>query len=109
MKPKKISTHNIPAKNVARAFRFFHEVFDIPAFEETNEHKYLVLEQERLNFISGEPIEIDLTVKDHFETVQNHLASYYVTVINTADAPKNKMVITIEDFELNKIRIICNK
>lgn len=109
MKPKKISTHSIPVSNPARAFRFFHEVFDVPAFEETNENKYLVLEQERLNFVPGEPIELELTVKDHFETVQNHLASYYVTVLSTEEARLNKMIVTIEDFEKNKIRIICNK
>lgn len=109
MKPKKISTHQIPVSNPARAFRFFHEVFDVPAFEETNEHKYLVLEQERLEFVTGEPTELELTVKDHFETLQNHLASYYVTILGTAEAPKNKMAITIQDFENNKIRIICNK
>lgn len=110
MKPKKISTHDIPVKNKARAFRFFHEVFDIPAREETDMSKHLILAQEPLVFIpEADSITLDLHVKDHFETVKNHLASYYVPVINITDAPNNKVIITINDFENNVIRIFCNK
>lgn len=110
MKPKKISTHNIPVKNKARAFRFFHEVFDIPAREEADTTKYLILTQESLVFTAeSTPITLDLHVKDHLETVKNHLASYYVPVISITDAPNNKVIITVNDFENNTINIFCNK
>lgn len=110
MKPKKISTHTISVVKPARAFRFFHEVFDIPAREEENETKYLVLEQEKLNFVvSDTPITLDLTLKDHFETVKNHLQSYYVNILSVEEASKGKVIITVNDFENNKIRIICKK
>jgi predicted enzyme related to lactoylglutathione lyase len=109
MKPKKISTHQIPVKNAAREFRFFHEVFDVPVVEHEN-FEHLILEQERLVLDdNAEPTEITLTVKDHFEELSNHLASYYVTQVAEPYEEGQKVIFTIKDFEDNTIKIIANK
>lgn len=108
MKPKKISTHDIPAKNKARAFRFYHEVFDIQSSTAPDGTKQLILEQAPLKFTTDNPINLKIHVKDHADSVKNHLASYFVPLIEEPITSNNKVSFKVHDFEGNTLEIVTN-
>ncbi|MCT4396723.1 VOC family protein [Periweissella beninensis] len=108
MKPKKISSHIIPVKNQARAFRFYHEVFDIQIVSTPSLLKQLVLEQAPLEFIDAKPTTLKIHVKDHADSVQNHLTSYFVPLLETPITSKNKVSFKVHDSEENILEIVAN-
>ena len=112
MRVRKFNPMRIPAKNVARAVRFYREVFDLPTEFGENESRHLYFNEQSIVFEESdeEPITVTVTVRDHKETVQNHLINYYVTEAKPAEESPNgqHVIFHLDDFEGNHIEVVAN-
>ncbi|TYC50156.1 lactoylglutathione lyase [Weissella muntiaci] len=113
MRVRKFSPNYIPSKNVARAVRFYREVFDLPTEFGEHEDRHLFFDQEAIVFdeVDAEPITVTVVVRDHQATVENHLINYYVEqVAPISETPDGRHIIFhLDDFEGNHIEVIANK
>lgn len=103
---KKISDHKIPVQNIKRAWRFYHEVFDMPNNKKL--HLTVSVNKKDINFYkSTYPTnkKFSIWVRDDKDDVINHFKSYYVNIINTKE--KNKVII--KDDEGNTIIVFTNQ
>ena len=62
MRVRKFTPLRIPSKNVARAVRFYREVFDLPTEFGENESRYLYFDQQSIVF-EEEPDADPITVQ----------------------------------------------
>ncbi len=114
MRVRKFSPMQIPAQDVARAVRFYREVFDLPTQFGEQEERHLFFHEEPIHFNQTapfEPITVQVVVRDHQEAVENHLINYAVPqVAPMSQAPDGQHVIFhLVDFEGNRIQVIANK
>lgn len=113
MRVRKFSPLTIPVQNVERATRFYREVFDLPTTFGANESRQLSFHDEDIFFDASdeETTTVEVVVRDHQETVENHLLNYYVKQAEpmTVDADGRHVIFHLVDFEGNKINVIANK
>ena len=95
MRVRKFTPLRIPSKNVARAVRFYREVFDLPTEFGENESRHLYFDQQSIVF----------------EEVENHFINYYVTQAKPATESEDgrHIIFHLDDFEGNHIEVIANK
>ncbi|ALI32931.1 lactoylglutathione lyase [Weissella cibaria] len=114
MRVRKFAPLRIPTTNVARAVRFYREVFDLPTEFGENESRHLYFDQQSIVFEEdpeADPIVVQVTVRDHKETVENHFINYYVTQAKPATESEDDrhIIFHLDDFEGNHIEVIANK
>lgn len=113
MRVRKFSPLNIPVQNVERATRFYREVFDLPTTFGANESRQLSFHKEDIFFDAenDDNITVEVVVRDHQETVENHLLNYYVKQAEpmTIDPDGRHVIFHLTDQEGNKINVIANK
>lgn len=113
MRVRKFSPLSIPVKNIERATRFYREVFDLPTTFGANESRQLSFHDEDIFFdLSAEDaLTVEVVVRDHQETVTNHLLNYYVKQSSpmTEDPDGRHVTFYIDDPEGNQIKVIANK
>ena len=113
MRVRKFTPLHIPTTNVARAVRFYREVFDLPTEFGENESRHLYFDQQSIVFAEepdAAPITVQVTVRDHKETVENHLINYFVTQTKqpTMSEDGRHIIFHLDDFEGNHIEVIAN-
>lgn len=114
MRVRKFSPMQIPAQNIARAVRFYREVFDLPTQFGQQEERHLFFHEEPIHFIDQppfEPITVQVVVRDHQTAVENHLINYAVpqaAPMTVADDGQH-VIFHLDDFEGNRIQVIANK
>ncbi|MBS9336687.1 VOC family protein [Fructobacillus papyrifericola] len=108
MKVRKLNHKTIPATDKNRAYRFWRDVFDLPQVGQQDERR-LAVDHEELTFVEG-PVEKDfeLLVRDHESSLQQHLKNNFVPVLEREERFSNKVALTVEDSEGNRIVIEGN-
>lgn len=113
MRVRKFAPLNIPVQNIERATRFYREVFDLPTTFGANESRQLSFHDEDIFFDAenAEHITVEVVVRDHQETVENHLLNYYVKQAEpmTVDPDGRHVIFHLDDPEGNQINVIANK
>ncbi|MFT8949124.1 MAG: VOC family protein [Liquorilactobacillus hordei] len=119
MNIKRIDHLVLPVTNIARAVRFYHEVFDMPIISEDNEKAIMrcghqLLELQLVSSAkNSQNITFCLVASTPLEDVLNHLASYYVPVltgpIEKSGAAGKMTVISVKDYDENIIEIAFYK
>lgn len=113
MRVRKFFPLNIPVQNVERATRFYREVFDLPTTFGANESRQLSFHDEDIFFDidKTDAITVEVVVRDHQETVENHLLNYYVkqAAPMTIDPDGRHVIFHLMDPEGNAIKVIANK
>lgn len=114
MRVRKFSPLRIPANNVPNTVRFYREVFDLPTEFGINEARHLYFDKQSIVFYeepNAEPITVQVIVRDHKETVINHLINYEVTQAKPATESEDgrHIIFHIDDIDGNHIEVIANK
>ena len=114
MRVRKFSPLRIPAKIVPNTVRFYREVFDLPTEFGINESRHLFFDQKAIVFNEdpdADPITVQVVVRDHRESVENHFINYEVKESKPATESDDgrHVIFYLDDIDGNHIEVIANK
>lgn len=116
MNIKGIDSLTLEVADIARAKRFYHEVFDLPIISENTQQVTLRCGHQQLKLTLSKStnkeksINFSIATSTPLPDVLNHLANYYIPIIDTisnTDSTSKKNIIIIQDYDTNTIEIVA--
>ncbi|GAB6093312.1 VOC family protein [Furfurilactobacillus curtus] len=115
MNVRTINTYEISVTDPQRAWRFYHEVFDLPDAVLTNGLETVSVAGKNVIFrqVPAHDTHVDLDhpdlilrARDRINDLINHLQNYYVPIVAGPTPEDDLQAIFVNDYEGNLIKIL---